>query len=199
MEPSDKGDVPPETTTPASSDPWAEWWQPGVGEAPPEGPGTPIVVPTTPPPATPGGGGGSAEPPPPSKRSMGKLVGVGAASLALVAGVIFAVHAATSHSGTAAATNGGTNGNRNGPGGRGATSGTLASVHGSVLTVTTTSGKKVTVNTSGSTRVTRSAAGTMADVKVGDRVTVRGTSSATNAVAAEQIGDTGPASQAPAG
>ncbi len=215
MTPPAKNDGPEGTGPTEPSDSWDEWWKPGAQEEPPApsaapgaaGPlrvpeppgamGPPIVVPPVPSPTGADNDDLSAQPPR-SKRSMGKLVVIGGAAVVFVVGIALGVRAATSHSSTAAAGNG-PNGNRNGPGGRGATLGTLASVHGSVLTVTTNDGNKVVVNTSGSTRVTRSSSGTLADIKVGDRVTFRGTSSGTNAVTAEQIGDTGSADQAPSG
>ncbi|MGI9080195.1 MAG: DUF5666 domain-containing protein [Acidimicrobiales bacterium] len=168
---------------------------------------TPIALPVPPPPpppvspvppVPPGGSDATVEgPPPPGSGpvwSKAKVVAVAVAALVLASGAFLGVRAATSHSTKPVATQGPTgSGNRNGrrPGGRNATVGTLAGVKGSVLTVTTTDGRTVTVNTSASTTVTAQVAATLADVQVGHRVTVRGTSSGAGALTADQITDTG--------
>jgi hypothetical protein len=83
----------------------------------------------------------------------------------------------------------------NGPGGRGfrggGTFGTLQSVDGSTLTVATRNGDTATVLSNSSTRITKSVDGTVGDIKVGDRIVTRGTSSGTDTVTADRISDMG--------
>jgi hypothetical protein len=112
-------------------------------------------------------------------------------AVVIVAGVVIGVRAATSHPHSAAASNRGANAARNGPPGGGGTTGTLTAVNSTVLTVTTADGRKVTVHTSTDTTVLEVVTAALADVKVGDRVTVRGTASAPGGMTAQQIADTG--------
>jgi len=118
-------------------------------------------------------------------------VAAGVAALVIVVGAALGLRAATSHSSTVAAGDQGPTAAKKGRGGKGATVGKLGGVHGSDLSVTTKDGRTVTVKTSGSTTVTASVAATLADIKVGDRVTVRGTSSSTTAMTADTISDAG--------
>jgi len=118
-------------------------------------------------------------------------VAAGVATLVLVVGAVVGLRAATSHSSTVAGGDQGSGAAKKGRSNKEATVGILAGVHGSDLSVTTKDGRTVTVKTSGSTTVTLSVAATLPDVKIGDRVTVRGTSSAGNAMAADAISDAG--------
>lgn len=78
--------------------------------------------------------------------------------------------------------------------GRGGTFGTIASIDGSNISINSTSfdgtSQLVAVTTSSDTKVTETKSGTVADIKVGDNVTVIGTANGTD-VAAQQITDTG--------
>jgi len=118
-------------------------------------------------------------------------VATGVATLVVVVGAVVGLRGATSHSSTVAAGDQGSGAAKKGRGDKGVTVGTLAGVHGSNLSLTTKDGRTVTVKTSGSTTVTLSVAATLVDLRVGDRVTVRGTSSAANAMAADAISDAG--------
>ncbi len=79
-----------------------------------------------------------------------------------------------------------------GPGGFGGRgdNGTIASIDGSTIKLTTKAGTTVNVVTSASTTVSVSSTGAVSDVKVGDNVRVLGTTSGTT-VAADQITDSG--------
>jgi hypothetical protein len=119
-----------------------------------------------------------------------KVVAV-AGSVVMAVATFLGVQAFASHSVATTAAAGTPGGAFGGPGGGGGTVGTLTASDGGTLTVTTPDGTIVKVVTSPSTRVTRVVAGAVSDVTVDDRVSVRGTSSGTNAVAAEQITDMG--------
>lgn len=123
----------------------------------------------------------------------------GVAALVIVVGAALGLRAATSHSSTVAAGGQGPTAAKKGRGGKEATVGTLVGVHDSDLSVTTKDGRTITVKTSGSTTVTASVAATLADIKVGDKVTVKGTSSSTTAMTAEAISDGGGGRSARAG
>lgn len=81
-----------------------------------------------------------------------------------------------------------------GPGGFGGpgrgTNGTIASIDGPTFTVTTPAGTTVKVVTNSSTTFTVTSAGSLANIRPGDNVTVMGTTSGTS-VAAERITDSG--------
>jgi hypothetical protein len=79
------------------------------------------------------------------------------------------------------------------------TVGTIASINGSTLTITTPSGSSVKVVTSASTTVTRASSGVVSDIRQGDRVVVAGSASGST-IAAERITDSGStATNPPAG
>jgi len=80
--------------------------------------------------------------------------------------------AGTGAAGTGRAGTGGTGGGGAGRGGPGGVAGTVASINGNVITITTTAGT-VKVNISGSTTYQKSVAATQADVTTGERVSVR--------------------------
>jgi hypothetical protein len=69
--------------------------------------------------------------------------------------------------------------------------GTLASVSGDTLIVTTASGVKTTVHTSSATTFTQTVDGSINDVKVGDHVLAMGASAGTNHITAQRITDSG--------
>ena len=77
--------------------------------------------------------------------------------------------------------------------------GTLKAVKGTTLTVTSprTGGKDVSVTTSASTKIQKTVSGAVSDITNGAVVTVRGTSTGTNAISAQQVAIL-PASVAPA-
>lgn len=110
-----------------------------------------------------------------------------------VAAVVGANLASSSTRGLATAGQGGPG--QGGPGGFGGfggrgNNGTIASIDGATITMTTDAGATVKVITSASTTVTVSSTGALGDVKVGDNVRVAGTTSGTT-VAADQITDSG--------
>jgi hypothetical protein len=129
------------------------------------------------------------------------LVGVVAAAV-LFAGGLVVGHASAASAATPAATGfagrqgaGGTGGT-GGAGAAGArangggfTSGKIASVNGSTITVTTTAGTTVTVSTTDTTTVLKSTKIDLSGLAVGDTVTVVGTPGSSNTVAARAITD----------
>jgi hypothetical protein len=70
---------------------------------------------------------------------------------------------------------------------RGVTAGTLKSVSGSTLTVTTPKGTPVTVKTDSNTKVTKVVSGSLADVTTGATVAVHGAANGTSALTADQV------------
>ena len=133
------------------------------------------------------------------------LVGVVGAAV-LFAGGLLVGH--TTGSTTTAQTGSGANGLPGGAGGAGGygaaaggtgggpggfTSGTIASIDGSTLTVTASDGTSVKVTTSSGTTVSKSAAADVSALAVGDTVTVVGQTAADSSVTAQAIteGSTG--------
>ena len=128
------------------------------------------------------------------------LVGVVGAAV-LFAGGLLVGH--TTGSATTAQTGTGTNGFPGAAGGYGAaagtgrpggfTSGTIASIDGSTLTVTASDGTSVKVTTSSGTTVSTSATADVSALAVGDTVTVVGQTAADSSVTAQAIteGSTG--------
>lgn len=130
------------------------------------------------------------------------LVGVVGAAV-LFAGGLLVGH--TTGSTATAQTGPGANGLPGGAGGYGAaaggtgggpggfTSGTIASIDGSTLTVTASDGRSVKVTTSSGTTVSKSAAADVSALAVGDAVTVVGQTAADSSVTAQAIteGSTG--------
>jgi Domain of unknown function (DUF5666) len=130
------------------------------------------------------------------------LVGVVGAAV-LFAGGLLVGH--TTGSSATAQTGPGANGLPGGAGGYGAaaggtgggpggfTSGTIASIDGSTLTVTASDGTSVKVTTSSGTTVSKSAAADVSALAVGDAVTVVGQTAADSSVTAQAIteGSTG--------
>lgn len=130
------------------------------------------------------------------------LVGVVGAAV-LFAGGLLVGH--TTGSTATAQTGPGANGLPGGAGGYGAaaggtgggpggfTSGTIASIDGSTLTVTASDGRSVKVTTSSGTTVSKSAAADVSALAVGDTVTVVGQTAADSSVTAQAIteGSTG--------
>ncbi|MEZ5143731.1 MAG: DUF5666 domain-containing protein [Acidimicrobiales bacterium] len=128
-----------------------------------------------------------------SKRSIGTWIATGAGVVALAIGAIVGVNVASSKLSTAQASAGqGVPGGMGFPGGvpgqggpgavgfpggvpgqGGGVGGTIASIDGTTLTLTTRSGSTTKVDASGAT-VTRSTEGSVGDVRVGDNVTVLG-------------------------
>ncbi len=82
---------------------------------------------------------------------------------------------------------------------RRAAGGTLKSVNGSTLTVTTPRGGDVTVKTDSGTKVTRIVKGALNDVTAGAVVAVHGTANGTAGIAAEQVAVLPAKTPAPAG
>ena len=125
----------------------------------------------------------------------------------VVAAVLFAggllVGHATSASASAQDTAGGFAGGGRGfgggyggagrPGGAGGaggfTAGQIASIDGSILTITTSDGKTVKVTTTSSTTVSRTTQSDVASLKTGDTVTVIGPAGADGSVAAQRISE----------
>lgn len=179
----------PEFSSPDASDVGGEqvmhdWW----GE--PEGAGPAAPAPT--------------ERTPAARRKGLVMIGAGAAVAAAAIVGALALTGGGSHK-SATVNAGGPNttiANANGGAGRRGrrqgTFGTIASISGSRLTISRADGSTVDVTTTSATQVTMSAPGTLADVKVGDRVTAVGTGTAT-AVTAQRINDTGTAPAAGGG
>src|SRR5690348_11944147 len=141
-------------------------------------------VPPAPPPAAVDSPEGE---PPKSYRGRKWIV---AAAGALAVGVGALVGANIASSGTQNLGTAGPGGGRGGPGGfggpggrGGGNAGTIASIDGSSLKISTRDGTTVSVTTSASTAVTVSSTGQLSDVKVGDNVRVNGTLSGTTAAA----------------
>jgi hypothetical protein len=67
------------------------------------------------------------------------------------------------------------------------TTGTVAMVDGTTIYLTTSTGEVVIVKTNGSTAVKAQSAGAVKDLKVGDAVTVTGTTASDGSVTATQI------------
>lgn len=130
----------------------------------------------------------------PTKRSHVRrwvAAALGTAAIG-VAAVVGANLASSSTQGLAAAGQngpGGGPGGFGGPGGRGG-DGTIASIDGSTIKMTTQAGTTVNVVTSPSTTVTVSSTGASSDIKAGDNVRVTGTTSGTT-VTADEITDSG--------
>jgi hypothetical protein len=127
-------------------------------------------------------------------RSRRTWLMAGLAVVVLIVGAIVGVKVAgggKSSATTASAQNGGQG--APGAGGRGGgrgTVGTLQSVDGQTLTVATRNGNTTTVITSSSTKFAKAVTGALSDIKVGDRVSARGTADGTS-VAAQRITDSG--------
>ena len=77
--------------------------------------------------------------------------------------------------------------------GRPGTSGTIASINGSTLTIADQTGASTNVTAGSATKVSLAKPATLADVKVGDRITATGTSTGTNAITAARVSDQGTA------
>jgi hypothetical protein len=123
--------------------------------------------------------------------------GIGAVVIAVAAIVAINIGGSSSQTlGTGGAANGrgpggvfgggGGGGRRGGFGFGGA--GTISAINGSTITMKTVAGQTVTVHTTGSTEVTTTSNGTVGDIKAGDNVLVRGTTSGST-VTADQITD----------
>ena len=113
-------------------------------------------------------------------------IGLGAVALAVLA--FFGARAVSGHK---AATATATSGPAAIPGGLGGrrpgTAGTIARIDGSTLTLTDSTGQSIKVVTGASTTVTSSAPARLTDIAAGDRLTVIGTASTTNAIAATTV------------
>jgi hypothetical protein len=124
-----------------------------------------------------------------ARRWIAAVIGTAAIGLAAVVGANLA-SSSTSGLATAGGAGGpGGAGGFGGPGGRG-DGGTIASIDGSTLKMTTQAGSTVSVVTSATTTVSLSSTGALSDVKVGDNVRITGTTSGTT-VAADSITDSG--------
>jgi len=148
------------------------------GRTPPEGPNQP----------------GGPHDPPSSPRARAWIAG-GVAAAVLATGGFFGVQAVASHTKSAASATAGPGGGFGGGGfggggpGGGGTVGTIKSINGSSLVVTTSAGATETVNTTSATTVTKSVTGAASDIKAGDHVVVLGTG--TTAIAATSVTDSG--------
>lgn len=186
---------PDDPDRPAAADPWRQWWAPAGSDG-----GTPPPSrDDVPPREAPG-----PSPDRVSKRSGPRAAITGLGIAVIVAATILGVRTVTSRTATKAAANAtpaadNAGSAASGGSGRRGTAGTLTSVKGSTLTVKTAAGQTVTVKTSSSTTVTRSAPASVGDIRVGDRVTVRSTSAATNTVVADRIVDRGTTDGLPGG
>jgi hypothetical protein len=122
------------------------------------------------------------------RRSPRVWIAVAILAVVLAVGGFFGIKAAggsSTKSSTAAAA---------GPGGGqrgGGTVGTLQSVDGSTLTISSFNGGNTTVITSSSTKFMKAVTGALSDIKVGDHVAVMGTADGTNAITAQRITDNG--------
>jgi Domain of unknown function (DUF5666) len=125
----------------------------------------------------------------PKKRTL-ILAGITAAVIGL--GGFLAIRAATVHPTTAATSTTTGGAGFGGPGRAGGlgTAGTIASVNGTTMSLTTASGSTLVVKTTSSTTAASSATGAIADVKQGDNVVVVGTATGST-IAARSINDAG--------
>lgn len=142
----------------------------------------------TPDPAVPGEG---------TPRGMSKtrkwitaLVGTAAVGVAAIVGVNIAGSGTQNQDAAGPAGVGGPGGAGRFDGRGGGNAGTIASIGGSTIKMTTQDGTSVNVTTSASTTVSLSTTGALTDVRVGDNVRVVGTTSGTS-VAADAITDSG--------
>ncbi len=141
-----------------------------------------------------------------SSKARKWVAAVAGAAVVGVAAIVGANIASSSTQNLGAAGPGGAGGpgafgGRGGFGGPGGgNGGTIASIDGATIKMTTFDRATVNVTTSASTVVTISATGTLADVKVGDNLRVAGTTSGTS-VAAVSVTDSGtsPLADLPAG
>ena len=81
----------------------------------------------------------------------------------------------------------GGNGGGNGAGGRGGTVGTVQSVNGNTITITTPNGGTTTVTIGGSTTITQTDTGSISDITPGENIIVRGTSNSDGTTTADQV------------
>ncbi len=82
---------------------------------------------------------------------------------------------------------GGGNGGNGANPGRGGTVGTVKSVDGNTITISTPNGGTVTVTVNGSTTVTKTETGSISDVTPGENIIVRGTTGSDGTTTADQI------------
>jgi hypothetical protein len=138
----------------------------------------------------------SPEPSPPRPKRGARtwiLAGLGAVAIAALSVVV--INVASSHTATAGgtATGVGAPGGGAPPGGIGrngrGNAGTIASIDGSTITLTTQAGTTKVI-ASANTTVSVSVSGALGDIKTGDHVVVMGAASGAT-VAAERIADTG--------
>jgi hypothetical protein len=126
--------------------------------------------------------------PPRPKRGAKTWILAGAGAIAIAALSVVVINVASSHSATAGGTAPPGFG-RNGPGGGRGNAGTIASIDGTTITLTTQTGTTKVV-ASANTTVSLSVAGAIGDIKTGDHVVVMGAASGAT-VAADRIVDTG--------
>jgi hypothetical protein len=132
-----------------------------------------------------------AHPPAPTRNRKPIMVAAGGAVAALTIAIgAFVMHGGSSTAKTNATATSSASANPGRPGARPGTSGAIASKSGSTLAVTNAAGQRVTVVTKPSTVVTRTMPGSSAEIKVGDHVIARGTTTGT-AVAATGVTDLG--------
>lgn len=133
----------------------------------------------------------------PLRRWVVAIVGAAAIGAGAVAGASL-VGSSTESAGAGGAAGRGQGGFGGGNGG--GNGGTIASIDGTTLRMTTLAGGTVNVTTSASTAVTVSTTGTLGDVKVGDNVQVFGTRAGLTVAATQLIdGGTSPVAEGPAG
>jgi hypothetical protein len=154
-----------------------------------------------PPPDPPAHSPGETSPTPAAPKPARRIIAALVAAAVIGVGGFVGLNAVKGHK-TAAATvtSASANGARppGGPGGAGrGTNGTLASVSGSTFIVANQDGTSTKVVTDSSTRITMSVAAAVGDVKQGDNVVVTGTSTGSNAIAAQRISVRDAAAPAP--
>jgi hypothetical protein len=134
------------------------------------------------------GSSGSPDAPPRSKRGARTWILAGVGAIAIAALSVVVINVASSHSATAGGTAPQGFG-RNGPGAGRGNAGTIASIDGTTITLTTQTGTTKVI-ASANTTVSLSVAGALGDIKTGDHVVVTGAASGAT-VAADRIVDTG--------
>src|SRR5215467_15583726 len=124
-------------------------------------------------------------------RPIVTLAGLLIVLVGFIGGVVVEKHWGTvnGQGATASSPSGGPfgNGGTGGPQAGGAASGTVKMVDGTTVYVTTASGEVVIVKTTNTTTVNAETAGAVKDLKVGDSVTITGTTATDGSMTATQI------------
>ena len=134
------------------------------------------------------GSPGSPDAPPRAKRGAKTWIFAGLGAIGIAALSVVVINVASSHSATAGG-NAQPGFGRNGPGAGRGNAGTIASIDGTTITLTTQTGTTKVI-ASANTTVSLSVAGALGDIKTGDHVVVTGAASGAT-VAADRIVDTG--------